>query len=86
MAMLREAGWDVQATNVCEFEVTGMPLSTNASGKGYADYVLWDDSGKPLAVVEAKKTMAEAGKGQYQATLYANCLEQMTGQRPLAVG
>jgi hypothetical protein len=30
----------------------GMP---NATGKGYVDYVLWGDDGKPLAVVEAKK-------------------------------
>ena len=81
--LLREAGWDVKAPKVCEFEVSGMPLSTNLSGKGYADYVLWDDNGKPLAVVEAKKTMAESTKGRYQATLYANCLEQMTGQRPV---
>ncbi|UOR07407.1 DEAD/DEAH box helicase family protein [Hymenobacter aerilatus] len=81
--LLREAGWDVTAPRVCEFEVTGIPLSTNPSGKGYADYVLWDDNGRPLAVVEAKKTMAEPTKGRYQATLYANCLEQMTGQRPI---
>ncbi|RFP66905.1 DUF4145 domain-containing protein [Hymenobacter lapidiphilus] len=81
--LLREAGWDVTAPRVCEYEVTGMPLSTNPTGKGYCDYVLWDDNGKPLAVVEAKKTLAEPTKGRYQATLYANCLEQMTGQRPV---
>lgn len=80
---LREAGWDVAAHNTCEFEVTGMPLSTNPTGKGYADYVLWGDNGKPLAVVEAKKAMANVEKGRYQAELYANCLENMTGQRPV---
>ena len=60
-----------------------MPLSTNPSGIGYVDYVLWGDDGKPLAVVEAKKTMANAKKGKQQAVLYANCLQQMTGQRPI---
>ena len=60
-----------------------MPLSTNRTGIGYADYVLWDDNGKPLAVIEAKKTMVDAKKGKHQAILYANCLEQMHGQRPV---
>ena len=53
------------------------------SGIGYADYVLWGDDGKPLAVVEAKKTTVEAEVGQQQAKLYADCLEAMHGQRPI---
>ncbi|MFD2514209.1 DEAD/DEAH box helicase family protein [Pontibacter locisalis] len=81
--LLREAGWDVQAVNVCEYEVSGMPLSTNPTGKGYVDYVLWGDNGKPLAVVEAKKALTAVEKGRHQAELYANCLEKMTGQRPV---
>ena len=60
-----------------------MPKSTNPSGIGYVDYVLWGKDGKPLAVVEAKKTMAEARKGRHQAELYADCLETMHGQRPV---
>ena len=60
-----------------------MPTSTNPSGIGYVDYVLWGDDGLPLAVIEAKKTMSDARKGKHQAELYANCLEQMTGQRPI---
>jgi type I restriction enzyme R subunit len=55
----------------------------NAEGIGYADYVLWGDDGKPLAVVEAKKTTADPQVGQQQAKLYADCLEQMHGQRPI---
>ncbi len=47
------------------------------------NYVLWGDDGKPLAVVEAKKTTVDAQVGQQQAKLYADCLEQMHGQRPL---
>lgn len=82
--LLKEAGWE-NLTNGkdIEYEVTGMPLSTNPSGIGYADYVLWGKDGKPLAVVEAKKTMADARKGRHQAELYADCLEQMHSQRPI---
>ena len=50
---LERAGWPLDREQNREYEVTGMP---NESGIGYADYVLWGDDGKPLAVVEAKKT------------------------------
>ena len=82
--LLKEAGWEIlRPGRELEFEVTGMPLSTNPSGIGYADYVLWGDNGLPLAVIEAKKTMVDAKVGKHQAELYANCLEQMMGQRPI---
>jgi len=82
--LLKEAGWNkLTEGRELEYEVKGMPLSTNPSGIGYVDYVLWGDDGNPLAVVEAKKTMANAKKGKQQAVLYANCLQQMTGQRPI---
>ena len=81
---LKESGWkNLRDGYEIEYEVKGMPKSTNPSGLGYVDYVLWGDDGKPLAVVEAKKTMADARKGKHQATLYADCLEQMHGQRPI---
>ena len=47
----------------------------NKTGIGYADYVLWGDDGKPLAVVEAKKTTVDPEAGKQQAKLYADCLE-----------
>ncbi len=78
--MLLEAGWKVEAPGVREVEVRGMPTP---SGLGYADYVLWGSDGKPLAVVEAKATRHSPFKGQQQAKLYADCLEQMHGQRPI---
>lgn len=78
--LLKEAGWVLDPVKNFEVEVTGMP---NAEGKGYVDYVLWDDDGKPLAVVEAKRTKTDASVGQQQAKLYADCLEKMFGQRPL---
>ncbi len=81
---LKECGWDNLKDGIdLEYEVTGMPTSTNATGIGYVDYVLWGDDGLPLAVVEAKKTMVDAKKGKHQAELYANCLQAMTGQRPV---
>ena len=77
---LERAGWPLDQEHDREYEVTGMP---NASGLGYADYVLWGDDGKPLAVVEAKKTTVEPAEGRQQAKLYADCLEAMHGQRPI---
>ncbi|MFC7485418.1 DEAD/DEAH box helicase family protein [Knoellia sp. CPCC 206453] len=77
---LREAGWDLSQEREREYPVSGMP---NAQGKGFVDYVLWGDDGLPLAIVEAKRTMREAMVGQQQAKLYADCLESMTGRRPV---
>lgn len=78
--MLKEAGWDVSAPNVCEYPVVGMPGN---SGNGKADYVLWGDDNLPLALVEAKKTTADVEKGKRQAELYADCLEKMYRRRPV---
>ncbi|APH73423.1 DEAD/DEAH box helicase family protein [Aquibium oceanicum] len=78
--LLKEAGWPLSAARDREFPVTGMP---NAEGKGFADYVRWGDDGKPLAVIEAKRTKRDATAGQQQAKLYADCLEAQFGQRPV---
>lgn len=78
--LLREAGWLLTDVRDRELEVTGMP---NQHGVGYVDYVLWGANGLPLAVVEAKKTTVEPAVGQQQAKLYADCLEKMTGRRPV---
>lgn len=82
---LTDAGWKVGANGVNtpevgqEVEVSGQPTD---SGKGFADYVLWDDDGKPLAVIEAKKTSVSPETGRKQAELYANALEKLHGLRP----
>lgn len=82
--LLYEAGWRNLRKGVdLEYELKGMPKSTNPSGIGYVDYVLWGDDGKPLAIVEAKASIHDSTKGKHQAFLYAECLEQMTGQRPI---
>src|SRR5262245_47069510 len=78
--LLKEAGWPLDQPRDREFEVAGMP---NKEGKGFVDYVLWGDDGKPLGLVEAKRTRRDARVGQQQAKLYADCLERQFGQRPL---
>ncbi|MCX5954544.1 MAG: DEAD/DEAH box helicase family protein [Cyanobacteria bacterium] len=77
---IEEAGWVHGQSCTHEHEVQGMP---NATGTGFVDYVLWGDDGKPLALVEAKRTSRDSMEGQRQAELYANCLEQRYGQRPI---
>ncbi|GAB1715040.1 MAG: restriction endonuclease subunit R [Nitrobacter sp.] len=78
--LLREAGWALDQPDDLEFRVDGMP---NAEGVGFVDYVLWGADGKPLGVVEAKRTRKDARQGQQQAKLYADCLEARYGQRPV---
>ena len=78
--LLKEVGWDITKPDATEYEVEGMP---NPTGLGYVDYVLWGDNGKPLGLVEAKRTMRDAKEGREQAELYANCLEKKFGQRPI---
>jgi type I restriction enzyme R subunit len=83
--MLREAGWDPKGKNVEEHEVLNcMPtVAGKKDGTGYVDYVLWGENNKPLALIEAKKTKISPQTGSRQAELYANCLEQHHGQRPI---
>ena len=77
---LKEAGWII-GKNVTEEEpVTGMP---NSTGTGYVDYVLWGKDNRPLAVVEAKKASVDTMVGSQQAKLYADCLQNKYGRRPL---
>lgn len=78
--LLKEAGWALADERDREFPIVGMP---NESKEGFVDYVLWGDDGKPLAVVEAKKTTRDPHVGQQQAKLYADCLEAKLEQRPI---
>jgi type I restriction enzyme R subunit len=78
--LLKEAGWPLTDERDREYPVSGMP---NEQGQGFVDYVLWGADGKPLALVEAKRTRRDPRIGQQQALLYANCLEAQFGQRPV---
>lgn len=82
------AGFDVAAGGANtrevgqEVEVHHQPTETT---RGAADYVVWDDNGKPLAVIEAKRTAEDPAKGKTQARIYADGLQQAYGQRPVIV-
>lgn len=78
---LVNAGWNIQDKDQVgqEVELDGQPTD---SGKGYADYVLWNDDGKPLAVIEAKRFSIDPQAGITQAKYYANSLEKQFRQRP----
>ncbi len=78
--MLQDAGWVEGKDWLNEVELPGMP---NKSGVGYADYVLYDDDGRALAVLEAKRTCVDVAKGRQQAKLYADLLEKKYGRRPV---
>ena len=78
--MLQDAGWTESRDWLNEVELPGMP---NKSNVGYADYVLYGDDGKPLAVIEAKRTCVDVSKGRQQAKLYADILEKQYGRRPV---
>lgn len=78
--MLEDAGWREGRDWLNEVELPGMP---NRSEVGFADYVLYGDDGRPLAVVEAKRTCVDVSKGRQQAKLYADLLEKKFGRRPV---
>ncbi len=79
--LLKEAGWTFSKPgHDTELRVEGM---LNEEKVGFVDYVLWSDDGKPLGLVEAKRTKRDGRAGQQQAKLYADCLEKQFGQRPI---
>lgn len=85
---LEEAGWEILETEDLvqpakagiEIKVTGMP---HGSGDGYCDYVLYGRDGKPLAIVEAKKTSVDPAKGRHQVDLYGECMKAVYGYKPV---
>ena len=78
-AMLEDAGWTEGKDWLNEVELPDMP---NKAGVGFADYVLYDDAHRPLAVIEAKRTCVDVSKGRQQAELYADILEKKYKRRP----
>nr|WP_241909258.1 DEAD/DEAH box helicase family protein [Vibrio tasmaniensis] len=82
--LLHEAGWKLEHKRDREYPVSGMPISqANPNGNGFVDYVLWGDDGTALAVVEAKRANISPEEGKRQAELYANCLAEQCGVRPV---
>ena len=79
-AMLTDAGWIEGENWINGYEIPGMP---NKSEVGFADYVLFGDDGRILAVIEAKRTCVDVSKGRQQAKLYADLIEEKQGRRPV---
>jgi type I restriction enzyme, R subunit len=81
---LKQAGWNVtDRTQVIEefdihLTVVEEP-ATPYSEHQYSDYVLLGKDGKPLAVVEAKKTSVDAALGREQAKQYCYNIKQTQG-------
>ena len=78
--MLKEAGWDFDTNIETEYPVHHMPTDSH---EGFVDYVLRGRTGKIIAVIEAKKTSVDSRVGRNQAKLYADCIEQEKGLRPI---
>lgn len=77
---IKLAGWSIGSDCREEVKVQGMP---NHTGEGFVDYVLYGTDGKPLALIEAKRTSTDPRIGKQQARLYADCLEQEYNLRPV---
>ena len=84
---LKIAGWDVlnpsQVTQELDIWV-GLPQGvrepkTPYQGHLFADYALLTKEGKPVAVVEAKKTSVDAEIGKEQARNYAEKIQKANG-------
>ena len=83
--LLRDAGWALENPEDREYPVDGLPVlpGVNETGTGRVDYVLWGEDGRPLGLVEAKRTSRDPSVGARQAQLYADALERRFGQRPV---
>ncbi|MFT5112687.1 MAG: type I site-specific restriction endonuclease [Parasphingorhabdus sp.] len=88
---LAVSGWEVKdPTQVIEEFDIFTPLPEGVSeprtpyeGHQFSDYVLLGKDGKPLAVIEAKKTSKDAALGREQAKQYCyNILKQLGGELP----
>ncbi|MGS7192906.1 DEAD/DEAH box helicase family protein [Enterobacter cloacae subsp. dissolvens] len=81
------AGWDVQDPTkvVQEFDILTNQSEGVAEpyqeygGHQYSDYVLLGKDGKPLAVVEAKRTSKDAALGREQAKQYCYNIQKQLG-------
>ncbi|KFI94591.1 DEAD/DEAH box helicase family protein [Bifidobacterium stellenboschense] len=78
---LQLVGWNMERDVITEYPVTGM--EDHPGQQGRIDYLLNGRDGKPLAIIEAKRTAYDPAKGLQQARLYVDCLERRFGYRPL---
>ena len=87
---LEAAGWNINdsAQVVLEYDIIVDPLKvaegeTPYAGRQFSDYVLLGRDGKPLAVIEAKKSAVDASIGREQAKQYCdNIVKQLSCELP----
>ncbi|OUD34879.1 DEAD/DEAH box helicase family protein [Flavobacterium sp. FPG59] len=84
---LQAAGWNISDTTQVleEFDII-VPLAEGVNeprskyeGHQFSDYVLLGKDGKPLAVVEAKKSLVDANIGKEQAKQYCQNIQNEKG-------
>ncbi|MDT4288437.1 type I restriction endonuclease [Methylomonas sp. MO1] len=80
---LARAGWSKQRKMLLEEVLLQIAAPDETYGKyQFADYVLLGSDGKPLAVVEAKRTSRDELAGKRQAADYAEAIKAKTGIDP----
>jgi type I restriction enzyme R subunit len=73
---LAQAGWSKSRRSLVEeFVVMAKEPDRSFDGQQFADYVLLGSDGKPLAVVEAKRTARDELAGKRQAADYADAIK-----------
>ena len=90
--ILKQAGWNMDDLSQVIVEIdtkqsdfvkrdykTFEETFVNNEEKAYADYLLLDSKGDPLAIIEAKKTSKDPITGQKQAEGYADDIKKQTG-------
>jgi len=90
---LLEQGWNIKDKTKVVLEVdtkqsdfkarnykTMSETLSNEKDSAYADYLLLDKAGDPLAIIEAKKTSKDPIIGQKQAEDYADDIKKHTGK------
>ena len=86
---LEEAGWQLNDPTMVveEFQLGDINWQADDTeprpyGNGFSDYVLLGKDGKPLAVVEAKRSSRDAENGREQAKQYCLRIQENTGELP----
>ncbi|ATU08595.1 type I restriction endonuclease subunit R [Methanohalophilus portucalensis] len=91
--LLKEHGWDISDRSKVVVEVDTKQSDfnkqvykqvnetrKNKSESKYADYLLLDDLGDPIAIIEAKRTSKDPVLGQKQAEEYADDIKAQIGK------
>ena len=78
---IKKRGWNITNKNQVEEEyLITIKSSDGVTTERFVDYLLFDNVGDPLAVIEAKKWSRNAYEGKQQAEEYADYLKQQFGK------